>query len=347
MRHARQNRWQGIAAKLAAAIPRERLDAAVLSWADAPERVSGSWHVAFSGGADSLAVLLLVWAHWPARRRRLRAVHFDHRLRGAESTADAAFCRRVCDALGVRLTVGVWHRSDRGPVSEAEARAARMAFFEKYTKALWLGHHQDDVAETLLMRLARGSGSGGLSAPRPVQEFPGYRVHLRPLLTLRKAEIVAALSAAGARWREDATNPDGRYFRNRIRADVVGPWVAAAQRDAVAGAARSRELLAEDDAALEAWVDRLCPIGKSGALLLSRLVGAPRAVVRRALHRWLLRCRPKVDLSRQAFEKILSSVESGKPTRHSIGSERFAVLRKGRLTLDLGNRRRKFQPPVN
>ncbi len=347
MKNARSSRWQEVAAKLATVIPRERLDAAALAWADAHERVPGPWHVAFSGGADSLAVLLLLWAHWPERRRQLRAIHFDHGLRGAASRGDAAFSARVCKSLGVRLISGAWARRDRDAVSEAEARAARMAFFEKHVSVLWLGHHQDDVAETMLMRLARGSGTGGLSAPRPAQSFPDGRVHLRPLLTLKKTELISALKSAGATWREDETNRNGVYFRNRIRGEVVAAWVAAAQRDAVAGAARSRELLAEDDAALEAWVDRLQPIGKSGALLLSRLTGAPRAVFRRALHRWLLQCRPPVDLSRQAFEKILESLERGTPTRHSIGAERLATLKRGRLQQETGKRAGKFQPPVN
>ena len=86
------------AAKLAAIFPRERLDAAVLAWADAAPR-RAIWGIAFSGGADSLALLLLIWAHWPERRRRLRVLHFNHRLRGAESRADVVFCRRVCAKL--------------------------------------------------------------------------------------------------------------------------------------------------------------------------------------------------------------------------------------------------------
>ncbi|MES2694553.1 MAG: ATP-binding protein, partial [Verrucomicrobiota bacterium] len=75
--------WPARAAALGAAIPRARLHPAVVGWAEgASKRVT--WGVGFSGGADSLALLLLLWAHWPERRGRLRALHFDHRLRGAE-----------------------------------------------------------------------------------------------------------------------------------------------------------------------------------------------------------------------------------------------------------------------
>ncbi|MDP3072469.1 MAG: tRNA lysidine(34) synthetase TilS [Opitutaceae bacterium] len=311
------------AARLAAIIPRERLDATVRAWADAaPPRTR--WAVAFSGGADSLALLLLIWAHWPERRRTLRALHFDHRLRGAASRADARFCERVCQELGMACVTGTWKGRRRG-ASEAEARAARMAFFESHARVLWLGHQQDDIAESMLMRLARGSGTSGLAAPRPVQPQPRGRVHLRPLLPLKKTEITAALRAAGVAWREDATNAGDDFFRNRVRRAVVPAWIRAAQRDATAGAANSRALLEEDDAALEAWLDEILPpLRRRGPLPLASLAGRPRALWRRALHRWL-RAEPRAgELSRAAFETLLGAIMRG-PTRQSAGRAGFAV----------------------
>jgi tRNA(Ile)-lysidine synthase len=196
-------------------------------------------------------------------------------------------------------------------------------------RRLWLAHQQDDIAETMLMRLSRGSGSAGLAAPRPVQEMPEGRLHLRPMLSLKKSEIVAALHAAGASWREDATNAGDDYFRNRIRKSVLPAWARASGRDAVAGAALSRERLEEDDAALESWLAELAPVHR-GRLILQRIAGKPRAVVRRALHRWLEAVRPDTDLSRQGFDLLLAAVERGKPTRFSVGAG-FAVLRNGEL----------------
>lgn len=298
------------------------------------------WAVAFSGGADSLALLLLLWAEGPGRGGRdFIALHFDHRLRGRESTADARFCEQVCRALGITCVVGRW-RGARSDASEAEARAARQAFFASQMKRrrirlLWLAHQQDDIAETQFMRLARGSGTGGLAAPRPVQAQADGRLHLRPLLTLKKAEIVAALRAAGARWREDASNAEPKHFRNRIRRHVLPAWQEAAGRDALAGAAWSRELLEEDDAALEHWVDRLGVVGR-GTLDVEKLAGLPRAVVRRALHRWLLAVRPDTDLARQGFAQLLAKVESGKDTRFSLGRAGFAVLSRGKLVYAKG-----------
>ena len=349
IRSGKRNSWPEIAGAVGTLIAPSRLHPAAVAWAKSAAGSRAPWYVALSGGADSVAVLLLLWAHWPKRRARLRALHFDHRLRGAASRADARFCAKLCTALGVPLTLAEWKRTDsRRRASEAEARDARLRFFERHARTLWLGHHQDDVAETMLMRLARGSGAGGLSAPRPVQAMPKGRTHLRPLLTLRKSEIVAALSAAGAAWREDATNAGPDFFRNRIRAEVLPRWEAAAQRDAVAGAARARELLAEDDAALEAWVDQLRPWGKNGDLLLKRLAGAPRAVWRRALHRWLGCLTPKVDVSRQAVDVLLAAVERGAPTRQSLGPQLFAVIdRRRRLRSDAGKPAPKFQGRVN
>jgi tRNA(Ile)-lysidine synthase len=351
MKKRRSIDWPRAAAAAAALIPRDRLHPAVVRWADARPRGEG-WAVAFSGGADSVGLLLLLWAHWPERRARLRAFHFDHRLRGAESAADARFCARVCTALGVPIVSGKW-RARRASRSEAQARAARFGFIEREMarrrmRVLWLGHQQDDIAETMMMRLARGSGGAGLAAPRAIHAFPADRpgaagrFHVRPLLGVKKAEIAGALRSAGADWREDRSNAKGAHFRNRLRKDVIGRWIRAADRDALAGAALSRELLEEDDQALEAWVDFLKPLAADGSLSVGRLAGRPRAVVRRALHRWLLLQPRAGELSRQGFDALLRAVERGAPVRHSLGSHGFAVIRAGCLKFEAVRRRRAF-----
>jgi tRNA(Ile)-lysidine synthase len=285
--------------------------------------------VALSGGADSLCLLLLLWAHWPERRSRLLALHFDHRMRGAAARADARFCAAVCRELGVPCTVGRWNDRPRRP-GEAQARQARFAFFQGEmragrARALWLGHQQDDIAETIFMRLARGSGAAGLAAPRPMHEM-NKRFRVRPLLTLKKAEIAAALRRAGIPWREDATNTGVHYFRNRLRRFVLPAWERASARDAAGGAALSRELLEEDDSALATWADSLEAATPGGKLRLNRLSGLPRAVVRRVLHRWLLCQCGAGRLSRQGFAELLTAVEAARPARRSLGTMGFAVI---------------------
>jgi tRNA(Ile)-lysidine synthase len=325
-------------ARLGAALPVARWHPAVREWVG-KSRARGPWCVAFSGGADSLALLLLLWSHWSERRGQLVALHFNHRLRGAAAEADEAFCRETCRALGVKCIVGRW-RAAKKDASEAESRAARHAFFTQAmqrlgSRVLWLAHQQDDIAESMLMRLARGSGTAGLAAPRPVQRMGDGRFHLRPLLTLGKAELMMALRGAGCSWQEDASNARPDHFRNRIRQTVVPAWQKAAGRDALAGAALARERLEEDDAALEAWVDRAGLFSRPKVLNVQACAGLPRAVLRRALHRWLLAVRPQTDLSRQGFELLLAAVERGTATRFSLGSG-FAVLRRGELTWSRG-----------
>ena len=344
MNNGNDNIWRRRAAALADLLPRERLHPAVLAWAEG-RRVAarGPWAVALSGGADSLCLLLLLWAHWPERRRRLAALHFNHRLRGRAADADERFCRKVCAALGLRSSFGRWRRPRPDP-SEEEARMARFAFFHRVlrragARALWLGHHQNDIAETMLMRLARGSGSAGLSAPRPLQRMDD-RVHLRPLLLLKKEEIIAALRAAGVPWREDRTNISGGFFRNRVRRHVVPAWQKAAGRDAVAGAALTRELLEEDDQALEAWLDALQPFRSGRTLDVTCLAGRPRALTRRALRRWLAAQPRAGELSRQGFEDLLAVVVSGRPARRSLGRYGFAVIRGGLLRFEPSGRGR-------
>ncbi len=325
-------------------LPVVRLHPAVLAWS-ARSRRNEPWSVALSGGADSLALLLVLRAHFPARK--LVVLHFNHRLRGRAADGDEKFCREVCAALGVTFVVGRWSdvgralrptvgRKARPTTSEAEARAARFDFLRREMsrrkiRPLWLAHQQDDIAESMLMRLARGSGIGGLAAPRPVQVMGEGRVHLRPLLTLKKAELVRALKKAGVKWREDASNAGSEHFRNRIRARVLPAWLKASGRDALAGAALSRELLEEDELALEAWLDELKPLDRHGRLNLGRLAGKPRALVRRALHRWLLAVRPETDLSRQGFNQLLVEVARGRDTRFSLGATGFALVRDGWL----------------
>jgi tRNA(Ile)-lysidine synthase len=300
--------------------------------------------VGFSGGADSLALLLLLWAHWPERRTKLISLHFNHRLRGAASDRDERFCREVSLALGIRFVTDRWLEAGRG-VSEAQARAARHQFFggelqRLRASALWLGHQQDDIAETMLMRLARGSGTAGLAAPRPVQVLPQGRVHLRPLLTLKKVEIVESLKVERIPWCEDASNATGKFLRNRMRRDVIPAWLEASEgRDALAGAALSRELLGEDDAALDAWLDELEPIMKDGGLNLRRLASRPRALVRRALHRWLALNAKGAALSRQAFSALLDDLISRRVTRHSLGRDGFAKIAKTRLIFESAPRK--------
>lgn len=319
---------------LAELLPRDCLHPAVLKWADSAKHHEPRV-VSLSGGADSVTLLGLLWAHWPEGRSQLRAVHFNHRLRGRASDGDEKFCRELCLALGIPLEVGR-RRPTQSVTSESQARDVRFQYIERrikkhQAKGLWLGHQQNDVAETMLMRLSRGSGAGGLAAPRPVQTMPEGRVNLRPLLNLKRSRIEEALREAKLPWRDDATNEKGDFFRNRIRRDVLPNWNLASGRDALSGAALSRELIEEDDTALSEWADQIfekMPVGKLRSEVMKTL---PRAVSRRVLYRWLQTQISAGELSRQAFDLLLDRVQKGASTRQSLGKEGFAVIRKKTL----------------
>jgi tRNA(Ile)-lysidine synthase len=331
---ARVNRWTRVADRLAQAIPLPELDHEVVRLASTAGR--RRWVVAVSGGADSVALLLLLWAYWPERREQLVVAHFNHNLRGAASRQDARFCATLSKALGVTFVTDRWKNSPSDP-SEAQARAARFAFVEKIRRHyraywVWTGHQADDVAETLLMRLARGSATAGLAAPRPIQvgERPNL-LKLRPLLPLGAARIRDALAAAGGRWRDDASNGSARYLRNRIRHNVIPVWKETVNRDAVAGALLSRRLLEEDDAALHQWLAEIAPIDDQGRLSLKALHGKPIAIWRRALHAWLCLQPDQGDLSRRGFGDLLDLARAGRTSRFSLGKKGFVRIRRGWL----------------
>jgi tRNA(Ile)-lysidine synthase len=256
------------------------------------------------------------------------ALHFNHRLRGAAADADEAFCREVCAALGVQMVVGTADWPAGSTVSEARARDARFAFLgaamrRAGARALILGHQRDDVVETMLLRLSRGSGSRGLAAPRPRQRMTDGTVRVRPLLDVTKAEIVSGLRAAGAEWCEDATNHGEAYFRNRLRGQVIPAWTESAPANLAEAVAQSRALLEEEDEALELWTDRVLPTDLAGPMPLAPLRDAPVAVARRALWRWLGAQELDGGLNRAAFNELLTAVRGGQTTRMSVGETGF------------------------
>jgi len=218
---------------------------------------AGSPHllVACSGGADSVFLLCLLLAHRAELGLQLRVAHYNHRWRGAASDRDAAYVQGMAAALGLALDLG--RRADNeAAFTETAARSLRLEFLRQAARqagcaAIAFGHQLDDILETQLQRLARGVGSDGLAAPRPVAMFPGQPPHLRPLLNLRAGDIRMALNAVGISWREDVSNDDTRIARNALRHEVIPDLHQALDRDPAPGAARSRQLLEEDAAALD------------------------------------------------------------------------------------------------
>jgi len=180
--------------------------------------------VAVSGGADSVALLSLLHQVAKAMELHLEVAHLDHALRDA-SRVDALFVEQLCADLGVPLTVerrdvAAIVRQCKGNLEEV-ARDIRRDFLETVARArscslIALGHHADDQAETFLMRLLRGSGPTGLAGMRVVSKSV-----VRPLLSFRRGDLLTYLQEEGIVWREDESNLDHTFTRNRLRHELL------------------------------------------------------------------------------------------------------------------------------
>ncbi len=190
--------------------------------------------VGLSGGPDSVALslVLLDLSQSGGLPVDLHLAHLNHGLRGAESDADEGFCRQFALQHGLQLQV---ERADLraaarpGASVEAAARRARYAFLgraaeEAGAQVVATAHHADDVAETVLLRLIRGAALTGLGAIAPKRALgkPYEAIRLvRPLMEVRKAELVRFLEQRGQAFRRDSSNLDAGYTRNRVRHELI------------------------------------------------------------------------------------------------------------------------------
>ena len=330
--------WKTGAEQLARTIRRERLHPAVLrTVADGDS--AASWLLACSGGADSVCMVLALYGHFSERREIMRVVHFNHGVRGKDSDADEVFAAELATGLGIGHSVGRWHRGRGEPITESTLRKARLSFFHSLdaksgNSMIFFGHQKDDIVETMLMRISRGSSLSGLSAPRPVQRFRDGRLHLRPLLNLSHREIVESLMQVRVPWREDDSNRGDQFYRNRIRQRVIPAWRGASPHIVGEGAARVRRLLEEDDAALEKWLDARLPVCEPGNPMdLGSIRDMPEALHRRAIHRFLKANAMVGVLSAKAVDRLLSLFAQGRSTQTSAGDKGFIVLSGDQLAL--------------
>jgi len=230
---------------------------------------------AVSGGADSLALLVLARRHGLA----VEAVHVDHGLRpGSASEADvvADACRQFGAGFrAVKVQVGT------GPNVEARAREARYAALPA---DVLTGHTADDRAETVLLNLLRGAGLDGLAGLRP-RGGPSGRVR-HPLLALRRTDTENVCADAGLVPVRDPSNDDVGLSRNLVRHQILPALSAAAGRDLVPILVRQADLMVDDAAALDDLASQLDPTDARA------LASAPPALARRAVRRWLTGTHP-------------------------------------------------------
>ncbi len=330
--------WPKAASELSKLIPLEDLYPEVVRFLS--QNTTQPWAVSCSGGSDSLALLLLIYGHFPQKKEELHVVHYNHKLRGAESDQEALFVESCAQSLGLPFILGEGCEVIKNK-SEATLRKNRHQFFSLSLKningqILLVGHQRDDVAETMLMRLARGSGTAGLCAPRPIHRFNDGRTHLRPLINIGKEHIISALKKVGVPWCTDSSNEGESYFRNRIRRNVIPRWVAASTSDPWKGIERSRALLEEDDDALEQWLSTVfeeAPIKKDFPLSIQLLSGYPKALYRRALHKWLHLNGVSSHFTAESFSVLLNNLIESKAFKMSAGEKYCLMFFDGYLFL--------------
>jgi tRNA(Ile)-lysidine synthase len=257
----------------------------------------------------------LVLAH-AALPGRIEAATVDHRLR-PESAAEAAMVGEVCAQLSIPHAVLAVTVGDGN--LQAEARKARYAalshwLYERALSALATAHHADDQAETLVMRLNRGTGVAGLAGVRERGRVPGTDLPLiRPLLGWRRAELHAVVAGTGLTPAQDPSNSDDHYERVRVRRALAdAAWVN------VAALAASASHLAEADAALDwaarrEWAEQ---VRREGLALIYRPL-APRAVALRVLAR-IVRELDGEDARGSALARVFDSLVARQPA--SIGN---------------------------
>ena len=296
--------------------------------------------LAFSGGADSVALLDMMQKEYPSAPILL--AHVNHGIRGEEALRDRNFCENVAKERGLEIAIldvdVPTLAKERGQSLEEAAREVRYAFFadlmkERKIPLLVTAHHADDHLETILFRIARGTGLSGLSGILPIRPFEaGYLV--RPLLGFTKQHILGYCMKNDLSFVTDSTNTDTAYARNLIRAKVI-PVLESLYADATHRAVRMSAELAEDDACLQevAWQLFVKNMTREG-ISVRALRDAHPAIRRRALQMWFEKER-NTSLEYVHLQALVSLVESGDTTARVAlpGGVSAYCTARGRLSL--------------
>ncbi len=292
----------------------------------------GAWAVGVSGGADSVALLALL------RERldlRLHVVHLDHETRQTESALDAQFVRDLARKWAIQSTI-----SKRGDVEKgmgqlpsnrsARYRDVRIELFrqvveENQLDGVILAHHADDQAETVLLRLLRGSGPMGLRGMSTRTTIRGLTV-LRPLLTARRADLREVLSERGIAWREDASNASMDQRRNRVR------------RMLAQNPERTDQLLRLGRACDRwvRWLARTAPTLES-SFDVKRLQNLQAPVAEYAARRWLVERSGKLeDITSDAARRLVEmATDAASPARRHFAGGVLVRRRSARIFTEI------------
>lgn len=289
----------------------------------------GSYVVAVSGGVDSMALLhLLATTYGPATGHRFVVAHYDHGIRG-DSVLDRQLVQQVAHKHGLQF---VYEEGNLGiATSEADARDKRYAFLRTVqaaalADAIVTAHHQDDVLETAILNLLRGTNRRGLTSLTSSQDVR------RPLLRIGKQELIAYAKTHGLIWHEDSTNSDDAYRRNYVRHEIVAKLDPAARQkllDIIAEAA-------DRNAAIDDALADLLP--EDGKLDRTRLVSLPHAIARELIALWL-RQQGVREYDKKALERIVVGAKTlPKGSQIEVNRQQYILVGKDNLALKLRDR---------
>lgn len=313
--------------------------------------------VAVSGGADSSALLLALTQLREELGIALHVGHLHHGLRGQDADEDLHFVQDLASNLGVPFTAG---RADipadmaRWRISEELAgRRARYAFLCSLARQIGAdriatGHTADDQAETLLMRILRGTGTEGLTGIPPVGTAPDPHggtpvLTIRPLISVSRAEAVEYCRAHNVEFRTDPCNLKPDPLRNRIRMELIPILQERYNANLTSALARLADVAREENALLEYLTDEAWQAALDAASqdqLVFRLSALPghRALLRRLVRRALLQLNPDHVPHYSAVERVVQAVEVGSAPRFDIEGGLCAEVRRGHLRV-------RIQPP--
>ncbi|HWS40892.1 MAG TPA: tRNA lysidine(34) synthetase TilS, partial [Arenimonas sp.] len=258
--------------------------------------------VGFSGGLDSTA-LLHTLKNQSHNNFQLHAIHVHH---GLQDKADewALHCQSICQLWQIPLKIVQVHITDKSRNTEHKARDARYKAFQEILATgdtLALAHHQDDVAETLLLRLLRGSGTRALANMQVISQRDQYQLW-RPLLQNTRAELEQYAEQNNLSWINDDSNSDTGFDRNFIRHEIL-PRLEQRFPNAKQGLAQSAELLAIDAEILKPQIEShllQCSIGNE--LQLSQFLQLNAGMQAHVLRAWLVQAGKATPTARAMTE---------------------------------------------
>jgi tRNA(Ile)-lysidine synthase len=302
---------------------------------------SGRYLIGVSGGRDSVALFhRLIELGF----RRLIVCHLDHQLRGRAAKADAKFVERLSVRLSAECELG---RTDVAALArrtkqsvESAGRNARYQFFARIARrrrcrTIFLAHHADDLVETFLINLFRGTGPTGLSGIRQVAqqtvEGTGLQV-VRPLLGIWRSQIDAYVESRRLEFREDETNQTLGPLRNRMRRRII-PYIEKQFGRTVRASIWRAATIAGDEAD---WLASLVDSKKTTAreLPVKQLREQPRALQRRTIHRWL-QLQDVVDLNFETIERVRALLEpDARDAKTNLAQGRHARRRAGKIFVE-------------